>query len=290
MRHDLTIAPAAAYRTKAVLTRSRSVCWRVRAGRRPAAPGVRVVFYHRISDAHDELAVAPRHFRAHMEALAAQGVRAVAVEEVPALIARGARGVVGLCFDDGYHDVAEHAVPVLERLGFRATVFVATGVVDRTATFSWYVRQPPVLSWGDIADLARGGTLRFGAHTVTHPNLLGLDQDAARAEIAGSKAALEARLERRVDAFCYPAGLFGARERALVAEAGFRVATSCEPGANLPSTDPLALRRIQVDRRDGRLDVRAKVAGGQDTPLPLWAAARRRRYGAPPAPGGRHAA
>jgi peptidoglycan/xylan/chitin deacetylase (PgdA/CDA1 family) len=278
-RHDLSVAPAAAYRAKAVLTRARSVTWSATAGRRAAGDGARIVFYHRVCDADDELAVPPARFRVHMELIAALGLRAVPVEELPGLIECGERDVVGLCFDDGYRDIAEHAVPVLERLGFGATVFVVTGVVDGSATFSWYARQPPVLSWADIVDLASGGTLRFGAHTITHPRLPALDTGAARAEIAGSKAALEARLERPVDAFCYPAGLFTARERALVAEAGFRVATSCEPGANLGTTDRLALGRIQVDRRDGRLDMRAKLSGGQDKPLPVWAAMRRRRYG-----------
>lgn len=278
---DLAVAPPAVYRAKATLTRARSVSWAIRAGRRPAAPGVRILFYHRIADARDELAVAPARFRAHMESLAAGGVRSVAVEELPPLIDVEADGVVGLCFDDGYRDVAEHALPVLERLGFRATVFVVTGVVDGDATFSWYRRRPAVLSWSEIADLAEGATLRFGAHTVTHPDLRALEDGAARDEIAGSKAALEARIARPVESFCYPAGLFGARERALVAAAGFRVATTCDAGANRPATDRLALRRIQVDRRDAPLDVRAKACGGQDVPPAIWAAARRRRHRAP---------
>ena len=82
-----------------------------------------------------------------------------------------------------------------------------------------------------------------------------------------------------MDAFCYPAGLFGARERALVDEAGFRTAVSCEPGVNTRATDPLALHRIQVDARDSLLDFRAKLLGGHDAPLPVRAAWRRRRYG-----------
>jgi peptidoglycan/xylan/chitin deacetylase (PgdA/CDA1 family) len=115
---------------------------------------------------------------------------------------------------------------------------------------------------------------------VTHPNLLALDEPAARAEIVGSKAALEERLGHAVAAFCYPAGLFGARERDLVAAAGFALATSCEPGVNGPGTDPLALRRVQIDARDGLLDFRAKVGGGHDQPPALRAAYRRLRFGA----------
>jgi hypothetical protein len=82
-----------------------------------------------------------------------------------------------------------------------------------------------------------------------------------------------------VEAFCYPAGLFGERELHFVAEGGYRVAVSCEPGVNVPGTDRLALRRRQIDPSDRRLDFRAKVGGGHDTPLPLRGLYRRVRYG-----------
>jgi peptidoglycan/xylan/chitin deacetylase (PgdA/CDA1 family) len=278
-RDDLALAPTVLYRAKAGLTHLRSLRWRVR--RRAPAHGLRILFYHRVSDDRDELAVTRARFAAQMDRLARDGLRAVDVEEASALLAGGrAAGVVGLCFDDGYADIAHHAVPVLERHGFRATVFLPTGVIDGTAVLSWYAIQPPLLAWDDVRALDRRGTLRFGAHTVTHPNLLALDEPAARAEIEGSKAVLEERLGHAVGAFCYPAGLFGARERRLVGEAGFALATSCEPGVNGPDTDPLALRRVQIDARDRLLDFRAKVGGGHDAPPALRAAYRRLRFGA----------
>ena len=278
-RDDLALAPTTVYRAKAALTHLRSWRWRLR--RRPPAPGLRILFYHRVSDDRDELAVAPDRFAEQMACLVRDGLRAVDVEEGYSLLAGGrAAGIVGLCFDDGYADVARNAVPVLERHGFRATVFLPTGVIDGTAAFTWYAAQPPLLTWDEVRGLDRGGTLRFGAHTVTHPNLLALDEAAARAEIAGSMAALEERLGHAVGAFCYPAGLFGARERRLVAEAGFALATSCEPGVNGPRSDPLALRRVQIDARDRLLDFRAKVGGGHDAPPALRATYRRLRFGA----------
>jgi peptidoglycan/xylan/chitin deacetylase (PgdA/CDA1 family) len=266
---------------KAAATRARSCWWRLRSGGRLDERGLRILFYHRVSDDEDALAVAPRRFREQMELLATEGYEVVGVGEAADLLVRGVAPprTIGLNFDDGYRDVAENALPVLEALGFRATVFVPTGAIDGTSSFGWYRRQPPLLAWRDIAELDRGGTFRFEAHSLTHPNLLMLGEEAAREEIAGSKVALEARLRRRVDAFCYPAGLFGERDRRLVAEAGFRVAVSCEPGINVPGGDLLALRRRQIDSRDSLLDFRAKVGGGHDTPLPLRALYRRVRYG-----------
>ena len=139
-----------------------------------------------------------------------------------------------------------------------------------------------VLTSTAVADLVprspsldRGETLGFEAHSLTHPNLLAVDDVQAEQEIAGSKAELEDRLGRRVTAFSYPSGLFGERERRLVDRAGYALAVSCEPGINLPTTDRFALRRRQIDARDSLLDFRAKVAGGHDTPLPLRGLYRR---------------
>jgi hypothetical protein len=70
------------------------------------------------------------------------------------------------------------------------------------------------------------------------------------------------------------------RDVRLVAETGFAVATTCEPGVVRPSGDRFRLPRIQVDARDSLLDFRAKAGGAFDTPLPLRGLYRRVRYGA----------
>jgi peptidoglycan/xylan/chitin deacetylase (PgdA/CDA1 family) len=278
MEERLTLGPAWVQAVKPALTRARTAAWRARG--RPRRGGLRILFYHRVSDDPDTLAVAPRRFAEQMDVLSAEGYRVVDVVEAARLLAarEPLEGVVGLSFDDGYRDVADHALPILEAHGFRATVFVATGVIDGTASFTWYERQPPVLGWSDIVALDAGSALTFEAHTISHPNLVALEPEAAEREIAGSRRALEARLGRAVTGFCYPAGVYGERERRLVAGAGFSCATTCEPGANTPASDPLALRRTAIDGSDRPADFRAKLEGGHDRPSLLRAAYRRVRY------------
>jgi peptidoglycan/xylan/chitin deacetylase (PgdA/CDA1 family) len=268
------------YVLKAAATRARSTAWSLRTAGGQEEKGLRILFYHRVSDDRDELAVSPRNFRRQMDYLATEAYRVIDVVQAAELLDEGQPPprTVGLSFDDGFLDVAEQALPLLAERGFRATVFVAPAVVDGWARFGWYRSQPPVLGWDEIVELDREGTLQFEAHSLTHPNLVASRDAAAWQEIIGSKTSLEARLGRPVLAFSYPSGLFGLRERGLVAAAGFRVAVSCEPGVNTSGTDRFALRRRQVDRRDNVLDFRAKVGGGHDSPLPLRGVYRRRRY------------
>jgi peptidoglycan/xylan/chitin deacetylase (PgdA/CDA1 family) len=279
---QLALGPRWLYPAKAVATTTRSVAWLVRSRAGENAAGIRILFYHRVTPDNDELAVTPEKFARQMRELARGGWQVVDIAAVVAALDRGAdpRRLVGLSFDDGYQDVVDHALPVLRAHGFRATVFVATGVTDGRAAFTWYERQPPLMRWETIRELDAEGVLRFEAHTVTHPNLLLVAPEELRSEICDSKAELTERLDRPVSGFCYPAGLFGARERAEVAAAGLDWAASCEPGVNTPATDRFALRRRQIDRRDTLLDFRAKIAGGHDTPPRLRAVYRHLRYGA----------
>jgi peptidoglycan/xylan/chitin deacetylase (PgdA/CDA1 family) len=278
----LVLGPRWLYPAKAVATTSRSVTWLARTRGRVDSSGIRILFYHRVTPDSDELGIAPAKFARQMRELARGGYTGVDVASVARALDEHAdpRRIVGLSFDDGYQDVADHALPVLRELGFRATVYIPTGVTDGRAAFTWYDAQPPLMSWSTIRELDAEGTLAFEAHTVTHPNLLQLSDEDARREIVDSKLELEERLGHEVTSFCYPAGLFGERERRYVQEAGFASAVSCEPGVNTPEIDRLALLRRQVDRRDTSLDFRAKVAGAHDTPPRLRAAYRRARYGA----------
>jgi O-antigen/teichoic acid export membrane protein/peptidoglycan/xylan/chitin deacetylase (PgdA/CDA1 family) len=270
------------YPARGAVVRARSLAWAARPRRRE--DGIRFLFYHRVTDERDELAVRPARFRTQMEFLAGQGYRVVDVVTAAELLAGGEvpERTVALSFDDGFCDVAENAMPVLRELGFHATVFVSPDVVSGAASFDWYREQPPVLDWEEIVELDRAGTLRFEAHTLTHPHLPKIAEVDARREIAESRRVLAERLGRDVTVFCYPAGLFGARERTLVVEAGYRAAVSCEPGINRPGGDPFSLRRVQIDPRDRLLDFRAKAFGGHDAPPRARALYRRWRYGVAP--------
>ncbi len=278
------VGPTLPAAVKVGLTRARSVAWTALTRGHGDTAGLRILLYHRVADDDDPLSLAPQRFREQMEHLAAEGytvldlVTAVAMLDAGELPPRA----LGLTFDDGFTDVRDEALPVLADHGFRATVFVTTGVTDGRLSFPWYAGpQPPVLGWDEVAALDREGTLRFEAHTVSHPSLLAVDDAAAASEIRESRRELAQRLGRPVSAFAYPAGLYGERERRLVAEAGYTAALSCEPGVNRPDSDPLALRRRQIDSHDRLLDFKAKLGGGHDTPLPLRGTYRRLRFGMP---------
>lgn len=264
---------------KAALTRARAISWRLR--RRNLQGGLRMFLYHRVSDDDDVLALSPAKFRAQMEHLAAQGFHGLdAVTALDLLYAGELEpGHVAITFDDGFKDVEENALPVLAELGFSASVFVATEVIDGTARYLWAPEDAQLLDWDDIRRLDEAGILRFEPHTLTHPNLTTLGDRECRQEIEGSKLALEKQLGRDTFALCFPGGFVGSRERDQTQDSGLTYGITCEPGLNTPETDPFLIRRVQIDQTDSLGDFAAKARGSHDRGLVGRGLYRRLRYG-----------
>jgi len=89
--------------------------------------------------------------------------------------------------------------------------------------------------------------MTIGAHTVSHPILLGLPRPQVRSEIADNRAALEALVDHPVCLFAYPNGRRGVDYDddtvAVVRDLGFSCAVSTNWAAARPGADPLQLPR-----------------------------------------------
>ena len=239
-------------------------------GRQPG-PGLRVLTYHRVNDAHpaDRLSVSTRGFAAQMQALAQSGRPVVRLADaLPALRGEAAlpAGAVALTFDDGYADNHAQALPVLERLGFPAVFFVVTAAVGTTSTIDRYARCcrfDRMLDWREVSDLrARGHAI--GAHGRTHRELAGLDPEEALWEAEGCARDIEERVGERPRLFCYPRGSTSATVRRILGECGFLAACTVRPGPNAPGGDLLGLRRTEVSGDDTLEDFLFKLDGGFD--------------------------
>lgn len=106
------------------------------------------------------------------------------------------------------------------------------------------------MDWDELRRFAEDPLVTIGAHTLSHPRLAKLDEDAAREEIAGSRDRILA--ETGIDArdFAYPVGdptSAGTREFALARELGFLSAVTTRPGVLKGGVDVLALPRISVN-------------------------------------------
>jgi peptidoglycan/xylan/chitin deacetylase (PgdA/CDA1 family) len=143
----------------------------------------------------------------------------------------------------------------LDQLGQQAGVAIDTEARGRSL----------FMGWNEVRQLLATG-MAVGSHGHAHVALAGLDDDAQRRELAGSKAALEEALGCEVTAIAYPfgwPGTFTRRTTELAAEAGYRLAFSSLEGVNRPGRpgfEPMALRRLNVGTGDSPPLLRARAA------------------------------
>lgn len=110
------------------------------------------------------------------------------------------------------------------------------------------------LSSDEVLDLADGGLVEIGSHTVTHPVLSTMPEEDQRDEIQRSKAHLQHILGYPVTSFSYPFGLrstYTQETVAAVREASFACACSNFPKLIGKDTDPFQLPRFVVQDWDG---------------------------------------
>jgi peptidoglycan/xylan/chitin deacetylase (PgdA/CDA1 family) len=91
------------------------------------------------------------------------------------------------------------------------------------------LKAPPasrLLQPAEIIQLAGGGLIEIGAHTMTHPILPRLPISEQKKEIQDSKDLLEDILGKPVTGFAYPNGSFNQDTEAVVKESGFQYACS----------------------------------------------------------------
>jgi peptidoglycan/xylan/chitin deacetylase (PgdA/CDA1 family) len=200
-----------------------------------------------------------------MELLKEWGFQALALDDLVARLASAdptpSRHVV-LTFDDGCGCFRREAAAVLLELGFTASVFVPVGHIGLTA--AWDTPKQAccerLLSWAEIEELSRAG-FSFYPHGLTHRRLVELAEEELGRELRDPHSALEARLGKPAQVFCYPYGEASSKVRAAVRSAGYRAACGLEIGLNRRAGHLWDLRRMLVLRTTTLRGFRARATG-----------------------------
>ena len=226
-----------------------------RGGRTRAMPPV--LMYHAVDSDDDpyRIAVTPERFAQQMRWIERRGMRCTSVRELLDAYDRGtATGLVGLTFDDGYADFTTHVMPVLERHGFTATVFVVAGRLG--GRNDWDAPGPvrPLMTADQIRTAARAG-IEIGSHGLTHRSLSDVDSSVLEAEVCHSREVLEALIGAPVRGFCFPYGALSDTAVDITETAGYDYAVATRLSGR---RDRYALPRVYVGQRDTALRLLAK--------------------------------
>lgn len=218
-----------------------------------AHPGpVPILMYHVIGDPEGDvpfpdLWLGEDDFQAQVDWLEENGFTAVTLLQVQNAWYDGGtlpEKPVVLSFDDGVLGQYVFGLPILREKGWAGQLNLKSEGSD--------------LSTSQVKKMIRAGW-EIASHTISHPDLTTLDANALKTELEGSKKQLEDELGVEIVNFCYPAGRYDDQVIAAVEAAGYRGATTVNPGLAEKSM-PFELNRIRINRGDGAETLARKLA------------------------------
>ena len=217
-----------------------------------------VLMYHSVApydeDPH-EVTITPQRFDRHMRWLRSRGLRGVSMAELLRARAEGrGRGLVGLTFDDGYRDFVTHAVPVLRKYGFTATVFVLAGRLGGDNAWDSTGPRKALLTADQVCQAAESG-MEIASHGMDHVPLMQADDTQLSEETIRSRVILQELIGRPIHGFAYPWGHVDARTSAAVQAAGYDYACAVGPSGTIGCH---AIPRTAVFEHDNGIRLDAK--------------------------------
>ena len=155
--------------------------------------------------------------------------------------------------DDGYQSVYAYAFPILQKYGYKMTVFLVTGLMgssDADRRINEFDRGKsgvptrPMLIWPEIGVMSRYG-IEFMSHTVSHKTLGDLTDQEALYEMAQSRVDIESHLKKPAPFIAWPYDNYSSIDVNFLSQAGYRGAVRYQGGIeNVNTINIYAIKRI----------------------------------------------
>jgi len=168
-----------------------------------------ILIYHEISAVNNLWCVSPDHFKQQLDFLKKNGYKTISLTELKKGLEQNketAEKLVVLTFDDARKGVYASAYPKLKEHGFTATIFIVPDWIEGKSLQGHSVFSE-FLSWEELKELSEND-FELGSHTLSHQNLMSLNETDLIKEINESKRIIENKLNRKINSFSYPYGKY----------------------------------------------------------------------------------
>jgi len=168
---------------------------------------------------------------------------------------------VAVTFDDAFASLMDNALPELQNRNIPCTIFAVSETLGKAANWEDIGEthgNEKIMTLDQVRKVS-SALVGFGAHTLTHPVLTTLDEQAARREIVESRSRLQELVGREISLFSFPYGAFDNRLICLCREAGYERVFTTIPAP--VCGHEFVVGRTPVEPTDSKLEFRLKLFG-----------------------------
>ncbi len=218
-----------------------------------------VLLYHKVTNnfQFEGTWVYKKQFNKQMEWLYDSGYETILPLSLKDI--KGQQKKLLITFDDGFADVYNNALPIMEKYGFKGTVFIISGYINKNAYWDLPGKKHyPLLSKHQIKELYSMGW-NIGVHSFSHRDLTKVKGEDLKKEIFTAKEILEDLLGENVYLFSYPYGRYNEKVYNMVKEAGYKMAFSSCPSLKNNKIDMFAIYRRSIYITDSMFAFKEKI-------------------------------
>ncbi len=200
-----------------------------------------VLMYHKIPDAvldsPHKIFVTKENFEKHLQFFKAQGFQTVTFSELKQF-KNGSRSFkefpkkpLVLTFDDGYWDNLNNADPLLKKYNFKSQIFLlANSEISHNQWDEANADKGDKIVSGQDRQLWKKSNFEIGSHGFSHQRITQMSKEAALAELAESRRALEKEFDQEICVYAFTFGDTNESSASLTEAAGYDFAVNTDTG------------------------------------------------------------
>lgn len=219
-----------------------------------------IICYHKVekhnkNKPYPNSFISPFQFRLQIFLLKILGYKSINQEDLLYFLHKKKLNIkkpIIIMFDDGYKNTFTNAYPVLKKAGFTAIISICANFVGKkNATFEngedikGKIGED-FLTSEDIIYMSQNNIF-FCSHGVNHYRLDTLSEDNLLNELILSKQFLEKLINKKVNFFTYPWGVYNDLIIRYLINAGYLGAFSTRRGKVYEGNNPYELKRLMIN-------------------------------------------
>ena len=216
-----------------------------------------VLMYHKIPDkvleSPHKIFVTKKNFENHLKFYQDRGFQTVTFSELKQFkngtrpFSEFPKKPLVLTFDDGYWDNLNNADPLLKKYNFKAQIFLlANSDISHNQWDEANLEKGDKIVSGADRKLWLKSNFEIGSHGFSHQRITQMTKEAALAELAESRRALEKEFTQEICVYAYTYGDTNAACASLAETAGYDFAVNTDTGGLKMFDDPYQIFRVNI--------------------------------------------